>query len=101
MVGMADASSGDMKASMEPSRERAMWLILISSGIARANCMRVAGVLVCLAAHHVPAATSARASTAESHRRDDLRGADAATRVAALVSLPESALRAKERSRAD
>ena len=42
-MGNADSSSGDTNTSMVPSRDSAMWLMLISSGTARANCMRVVG----------------------------------------------------------
>ncbi len=42
-MGIAEFSSGDTNTSKEPSRDNAMWLMLISSGIASANCMRVVG----------------------------------------------------------
>jgi hypothetical protein len=42
-MGKAEFSSGDTNTSIEPSRESAMWLMLISSGAARANCSRVVG----------------------------------------------------------
>src|ERR1039457_3753550 len=42
-IGNAELSSGDTNTNIAPSRETATWLMLISSGTANANCMRVVG----------------------------------------------------------
>ena len=80
-----------------------MWLMLISSGTASANRMRTVGTGR-RATHQVaPATTSTSASAARSQGSGIRRGfwAAAAGRATALVSDPESALRANDRSRAD
>src|SRR5208283_5830951 len=100
-MGNAEFSSGDTNTSLEPSRDSAMWLMLISSGTARANCMRVVGVGR-RATNHVTAPTAIRARATESHCRSGTRrGTAVAARAAELVSEPEKALSANDRSRAD
>ena len=60
-------SSGDTNTSMDPSLDSAMWLMLISSGTARANCIRVVGTGR-RATNQVTAATATRASPIASQR---------------------------------
>src|SRR5271165_3316658 len=100
-MGNAELSSGDTNASIVPSRESAMWLMLISSGTAKANCMRVVGIGR-RAMNHVAAATATIAAAMESQSNNGCRrGGAAMARVTALASVPERALRAKDKSRAD
>src|SRR6267378_940044 len=99
-MGMAEVSSGDTNASIEPSLDRAMWLMLISFGTARANCMRTVG-WERRATNHVPAATAINANAAASPGRSGARRGAVAARAIVLDSVPDKALRAKDRSRAD
>src|SRR5580698_1617131 len=100
-MGKPVFSSGDTNASMEPSREIAMWLTLISSGTGMANCMSVVGAGR-HATYHVIAATAASANAMEDQSSSgNRRDVATAARAILLASVPESALRAKDKSRAD
>src|ERR1017187_427959 len=99
-MGNAELSSGDTNTSMEPSRDSAMWLMLISSGTARANSMRLVGTGR-RATNHVTAETAASASATESQRRTGNWRRAAMARALMLASVPESALSENDRSRAD
>src|SRR5439155_12456985 len=101
-TGSPVLSSGETNASMDPSGESAMWLMLISSDPGRENCMRVVGSAR-RARNHVAAATPtiAKPMAAQKSRCVQLGAAAVAARAAAFVSLPERALSANERSRAD
>src|ERR1022692_3275552 len=99
-MGKAELSSGDTNTSMAPSGDSAMWLMLISSGTARANCMRVAGAGR-RAMNQVTAEPAANASAMESQRRIGVGLGAAVARAAMLVSVPEKALSANDKSRAD
>src|SRR3954466_10341959 len=100
-MGNPVLSSGDTNASMVPSRDRAKWLTLISSGTGMANFMRVVATGR-RAIYQVSPATkaSARAAPAQRKRRS-FRVAAPAARAALADSVPENALNAKERSLAD
>src|SRR5579871_1521310 len=101
-MGMAELSSGETNTSIDPSRESAIWLTLISCGTATANCIRGAG-RGRRATDQVAAATTAiKRATMSACTIGIRRGvATAAARTAALESVPDSALRANERSLAD
>ena len=71
-MGKAEFSSGETNTSMEPSRESAMWLMLISSGTATANCMRVAGGWR-RATNHVTAETATSAYGRDKPREEGTR----------------------------
>src|ERR1700733_2534040 len=102
MTGSPVFSSGDTNASVAPSGESAIWLMLIPSDPANENCMRAQGSEG-RAKNHVTAATATIANPTPVHCNHRIRAGAAAftARAAALVSLPDSALNAKERSRAD
>src|SRR5262245_38341699 len=97
-MGTAEFSSGDTKASMEPSRDNAMWLT--SPGVVMANCIRpdAEGPL---ATNQVATATAIRANAIESKSKSGTLRGNLASRAALLGSVPESALSAKDRSLAD
>ena len=94
-------SSGDTNTSIEPSCASAMWLTLISCGTGIANCMSEVATGRC-AHHHVAPATAASTNAPPSHSKIGVRrGAAAVARAAFVASVPESALNANDKSRAD
>src|SRR5579862_7117307 len=100
MTGSPVFSSGDTNASAAPSGESAIWLMLIPSDPANENCMRALGSEGS-AKNHVTAATATIASPTPAHGNQRIFPGAFTARAAALVSLPDSALNANERSRAD
>src|SRR2546430_2706923 len=96
-IGKPEFSSGDTNANMEPSAESAKWLT--SPGTETANSIRE-GIGRFASNQATPAPiTKATAPAAQSSAGILRRGA--LIRAVPLESVPESALRANERSLAD
>src|SRR6476646_4781950 len=98
MIGIPDFSVGATKASVEPSADNARWLTSPATGMA--NCRGTVGEDL-RARDQVAAATAINPSAAPAQRQAENFEGGRTTRVAALASLPESALSAKDRSLAD
>src|SRR5579871_6803158 len=98
MTGSPEFSSVETNASVELSGERARWLTSAESGIA--NCIRTSAVER-LVRNHPSSPAEITNSAAALQSQAGILLCAFTIRAAALESVPESALSAKDRSLAD
>src|SRR5215467_13899286 len=98
MAGSPELSSGATNASIVPSRDKAKWLT--SAGTGMANCWRSAAAGR-LASHHDTAATTAISNKITAQRNHEIWLAAGAIRGAVVLSVPDSADNANDKSFAD